>query len=316
MKPLRLALTLLAAGALLPAGMIGCRKAPVAQPPPAEPHRAEPPRAEPLTVTSDDDPLKSFTPDKPGMRFVPSTPGPVQPKNVKYPAQYVQAVNEAFRAFRARDWPATRAALDKADKILPPTPLTLNTRGAIFIEERNFEEGARLCEEALKLDPKFYAARFNLAEIPLVQGKYAESRKKFEKFVRENPKDELARFRVFLTLLLEKNYDDARRAIDQIPFPGDTPAYYYANSAWEFAHEDEAEAKKWLGRADWTFGPDKCALFSDSFYELGWMKRADAKKQESKSVLEPPAPPTSLLTVPAPPAQSTPLAPLVPPAPK
>ncbi len=250
MKPLRIALTALAAAGALP-------------------------------LLAADDPLKSFTPDAPGLRFVPSTPAPPSPNRGKvYPPAYIQAVNEVFRAFRTRDWPRTLEALDKADKILPPTPMTLNTRGAIFIEERNFEEGARLCQEALKLDPKFYAARFNLAEIPLVQGKYAESRKLFEKFLRENPKDELARFRVFLTLLLEKNYDDARRTIDQIPFPGDTPAYYFANAAWEFAHEQPDEAKKWLGRADWTFGPDKCAMFADSFYELGWMKRPEMKKTE------------------------------------
>ncbi len=247
-----------------------------------------------LPLMAAEDSLKSFTPDKPGLRFVPSTPGPQTGKTGKtYPPAYVQAVNEVFRAFRTRDWPRTREALDRADKILPPTPMTLNTRGAIAIEERNFEEGTRLCEEALKLDPKFYAARFNLAEIPLVQGRYAESRKMFEKFIRENPKDELARFRIFLTLLLEKNYDDARRSIDQIPFPGDTPSYYFDNAGWEFAHENPDEAKKWLGRADWTFGPDKCALFADSFYEIGWMKRPEVKK-------EPPVPASATAPQPAP----------------
>lgn len=282
MTPLRLALTvLLAAGAL------------------------------PLFAAEDS--LKSFTPDKPGLRFIPSTPAPQSPSRGKvYPPAYIQAVNEVFRAFRTRDWARTLEALDKADKILPPTPMTLNTRGAIKIEERNFEEGARLCEAALKLDPKFYAARFNLAEIPLVQGRYAESRKMFEKFIRENPKDELARFRIFLTLLLEKNYDDARRAIDQIPFPGDTPAYYYANAGWEFAHESPDEAKKWLGRADWTFGPDKCAMFADSFYEIGWMKRAEVKKAEpepASAAAPQPAPlaPTPLsLAPPAAPAPQQP----------
>ena len=242
-----------------------------------------------LPLLAAEDSLKSFTPDAPGLRFVPSTPAPPSPNRGKvYPPAYIQAVNEVFRVFRTRDWPRTLEALDKADKINPPTPMTLNTRGAIMIEQRNFEEGARLCEEALKLDPKFYAARFNLAEIPLVQGRYAESRKMFEKFIRDNPKDELARFRIFLTLLLEKNYDDARRAIDQIPFPGDTPAYYYANAAWEFAHESPDEAKKWLGRAEWTFGPDKCAMFADSFYEIGWMKRAEMKKAEPVPASAPP----------------------------
>ena len=263
-----------------------------------------------LPLVAAEDSLKSFTPDKPGLRFVPSTPGPQTGKAGKtYPPAYVQAVNEVFRAFRSRDWPRTLEALDRADKILPPTPMTLNTRGAIAIEERNFEEGTRLCEEALKLDPKFYAARFNLAEIPLVQGRYAESRKMFEKFIRENPKDELARFRIFLTLLLEKNYDDARRSIDQIPFPGDTPSYYYANAGWEFAHENPDEAKKWLGRADWTFGPDKCALFADSFYELGWMKRPEVKKEAPAPASATAPQPVPLAPAPlslAPPAETAP----------
>ena len=175
-----------------------------------------------LPLFAAEDPLQSFPPGKPGLRFIPSTPPPDTAANKLYPAAYIKAVGDVIRAFRARDWPQTLEFLDRADKIHPPTPVTLNTRAAIAIEEKKFEDGARLCQKALKLDPKFYPARFNLAEIELVQGRYAEARKAFEKFVRENPKDELARFRVFLTFLLEKNYDDARRSIDQIPFPGDT----------------------------------------------------------------------------------------------
>lgn len=249
-----------------------------------------------LRLVAAEDPLQSFTPEKPGLRFIPSTPVPKTDAGKLYPQAYIRAVSEVIRAFRKRDWALTAELLDKADKIHPPSPITLNTRGAIAIEEKKFEEGTRFCQEALKLDPKFYPARFNLAEIQLVQGNYAEARKLFEKFVRENSKDELARFRVFLTFLLEKNYDDARRAIDQIPFPGDTPAYYYANASWDFAHDRAAEAHKWLGRADWTFGPEKCAMFADSLYELGWLKRPAPKSAEVKPV--PPAPAASVKATP------------------
>ncbi|MCX6976519.1 MAG: hypothetical protein NTX04_00975 [Verrucomicrobia bacterium] len=220
-----------------------------------------------------DDPLQSFTPDKPGLRFIPSTPAPVTAANKMYPAAYIRAVSEVIKAFRARDWEKTELALTEADKIHPPSPVTLNTRGAMCIEQKDFKKGASYCEEALKLDPKFYPARFNLAEIELMERNYAAARKIFEKFVRENSKDELARFRVFLTYLLEENYSDARRTIDLIPFPGDTPAYYYANAAWDFAHKRPEEAKRWIGRANWTFVPDKCATFDDSIYELGWLER-------------------------------------------
>lgn len=253
-----------------------------------------------LPLCAAEDPLQSFTPEKPGLRFIPSTPAPATTANKLYPAPYLKAVGEVIRAFRTRNWPLTLELLDKADKIHPPSPVTLNTRGAMAIEQKNFAEGARLCQEALKLDPKFYPARFNLAEIELVQGHYPEARKMFEKFVRENPKDELARFRVFLTFLLEKNYDDARRAIDLIPFPGDTPAYYYANASWDFAHDRAAEAHKWLGRADWTFGAEKSQVFADSLYELGWIKRPEPKAVEIKPVPPAPAAPTAPPATPKP----------------
>ena len=73
-----------------------------------------------------------------------------------------------------------------------------------------------------------------------------------------------------------------RRVVKGAQHPGDTPAYYYANAGWEFAHESPDEAKKWLGRAEWTFGPDKCATFADSLYEIGWIKRPEPKPAAAK----------------------------------
>ena len=46
-------------------------------------------------------------------------------------------------------------------------------RGAVAIEKGQFEEGLKFCQQALKLDPKFFPARFNICEIPFQQGKNA-----------------------------------------------------------------------------------------------------------------------------------------------
>lgn len=190
------------------------------------------------------------------------------------PPAYVEAVREAVIQFSNRDFPKTREALDRADAMLPPTPLTLNTRGAILIEERKFEEGAEFCRRALEIDPQFYPARFNLCEIPMIQRRYAEAREQFLKILDEYPRDELVMFRIMLTHLVEKDDAAARRVLDRIPFPGSTCSYYYANAAWEFAHGNEEEAHKWMKRGNWVFKPQMTINFADAMREIGWIKTA------------------------------------------
>ncbi|MGB8166566.1 MAG: tetratricopeptide repeat protein [Chthoniobacteraceae bacterium] len=190
--------------------------------------------------------------------------------------EYLAALREAVRAFNARDFAAAIKSIDAAEAINPPNPLTLNTRGAALIEQKKFDEGSAFCRKALEIDPKFYPARFNLCEVPLVQKRYPEARAMFKQLVDENPKDELAQFRILLTWLLENNDVEARRVLDAIPFPSNTPAYYYGNAAWEFAHGNDAEANKWVMRGNWVFKPDVTANFSQPFIEIGWLKAVPA----------------------------------------
>ena len=197
-----------------------------------------------------------------------------------YPIEYRNALAEMVKAFNVRDFPATLEAIDKAEKILPPNPHTMNTRAAVFIEKREFEAGRKLCEDVLKIEPKYYPARFNLGEIPMMEGKYPESRLVFQKLLSENPRDELVQFRVFLTYLLEKNDSAAREILGKFKFPSDTPAFYYANAAWEYSRGNEAEAKAWIERGTWVFGEDKSVNFSESLIQIGWMQRPAPPKKE------------------------------------
>lgn len=196
------------------------------------------------------------------------------PPTNQLPPAYIEAVRSAVTAFSDRDFAKTINALDKAETMVPPTPLTLNTRGAVYIEQKKYDEGAELCRRALKIDPKFYPARFNLCEIPLMQKSYAQARAAFQVLLDEFPKDELVMFRILLTHLLEKNDPEARRMLDRIPFPGKTASYYYANAAWEFAHGNEEEAHKWIKRGNWVFNPRMTVNFSDAFVEIGWLKES------------------------------------------
>jgi tetratricopeptide (TPR) repeat protein len=190
-----------------------------------------------------------------------------------YPPAYISTLRDAMRSFSERDFPTAIALVDKADTLHAPTPESLNVRGAIAIEEHRFEQGRTLCIEALKQDPHFFPARFNLAEIPFVQGKYAEARNIFQKLQDEHPKDELLQFRIYLTYLLEKNDSAAKDALERVPFLSNTPIYYYSHAAWEFAHGNQKEAGDWVEHGNWVFPPFRTRNFADVFYDLGWLQR-------------------------------------------
>ncbi len=218
--------------------------------------------------------------------------------------EYLNALREAVRAFNARDFTATVKAIDAAEALSPPNALTLNTRGAALIEQNKFADGADYCRKALAIDPKFYPARFNLCEVPLVQKRYPEARGMFQQLLEESPKDELVQFRILLTWLLEGKDEEARRALESIPFPGNTPAYYYGNAAWEFTHGNPEEANKWVMRGNWVFKPDVTANFSQPFLEIGWLKAVPPASTTLPELLPQDSPPPARLELspPTPPA--------------
>jgi tetratricopeptide (TPR) repeat protein len=205
--------------------------------------------------------------------FLASVSASFAQKLDSYPPEYRAGLVEMAKAFSARDFPATIAAIEQLEKMAPPNAHTVNTRAAVMIEEHKYDEGRRLCQEALKLDPKYYPAKFNLGEIPLMEGKYPEARAIFQALLNANPRDELVQFRIFLTFLLEKNDAAAREILGKLKFPSDTPAFYYANAAWEFTRDNKDEGKAWVERGNWVFGKDKAQNFAESLIQQGWIER-------------------------------------------
>lgn len=194
-----------------------------------------------------------------------------------YPPAYVTVLRGAIQSFTDRDFEAATRQLNEADKMFPASVYALNMRGAIAIEQKRFDEGEKYCQAALEQEPKFFPARFNLAEIPFVQKRYAKARQGFEELLEKDPKNELLQYRVFLTYLLEGNESAAQKALDAIRFPSNTAAYYYAHAAWEFAHGNEEKALGWIRSGDWVFPPFRNTHFADVLYDLGWLKRPDSK---------------------------------------
>lgn len=195
------------------------------------------------------------------------------------PPDYIKTVQSAMRSFAARDFKTALALVDKSEQIYQPTAMTVNVRAAIAIEDKKFDEGKEYCLKALQLDPKFFPALFNLAEIPFMQGKYAEARLAYEKLLDDESSVDLIKFRLYLTYLLEKNDEVAKQLLDKIPLLNDTPIYFYGYAAWEFAHGDEKKAQGYLNSAETVFPKSKLGNFLDVFYDIGWLKRPTGAEQ-------------------------------------
>ncbi len=183
------------------------------------------------------------------------------------------AVRKAIEHFDARNFAGTIQQCEVMEKIAPASAVVINMRAAVAIEERRLEEGNELCRKALELDPRYFPARFNLAEILFLQKKFAESRDGFEQLLAEDPANELVQYRVFLTYLLEGNDAAAEDALKRIKYPGNSGAYYYAKAAWAIKHGQQEEGDGWIKSGDWVFSRQKNYHLAEALYDLGWLKR-------------------------------------------
>ncbi|HEV3244245.1 MAG TPA: tetratricopeptide repeat protein [Chthoniobacterales bacterium] len=187
-------------------------------------------------------------------------------------------VEQARQAYQQRDFVAARKFIDDADAADPNQPATLNLRGEILLEQKQFDQAEAEFKKALKADSKFRQAQFNLALVPLKKKDYATARDRFEALLSKVPggdKSEAAqliKFNVYMTWLLESKDSRAQKLMEQFQFTGDTPALYYAQAAWEFKHNNPTKATDWITSAKKIYSPALNVVFADSFYDLGWMQ--------------------------------------------
>ncbi len=185
---------------------------------------------------------------------------------------------QAQQALRQRDFATARKLVDEADQAQPNQPTTLNLRGEILMEQKEFGEAEAAFKKAAKLDPKFREAQYNLAQIPFKKKDYAKARERFQALLERTPGGdknqaaELMKFKIYMTLLLEGKDSRAQAMMEQFQFTGDTPALYYAQAAWEFKHNNPEKAADWSASAKKIYSPALNSVFADAFYDVGWMQ--------------------------------------------
>ena len=189
---------------------------------------------------------------------------------------------QALQAYEQRDLESASKLAAEADHTAPNQPQILNLRGEILLEQQKYDEAERFFKDALKADPKFREAQFNLADVPFRNKDYATARDRFQALLKQTPGGDknhaaqLINFKIFLTYLLEGKDSRAQKLMEQFQFTGDTPSLYYAQAAWEFQHNNPEKANDWITSARKIYPLASNDLYAAGFYDLGWLKSAAA----------------------------------------
>src|SRR5213083_2061426 len=187
---------------------------------------------------------------------------------------------QALQAYEQRDFDSAAKLAEQADTAEPNQPQVLNLRGAILLEQQKYDEAEGFFKEALKVDPKFREAQFNLADVPFRNKDYTKARDRFQALLKQTPGGDknqaaqLINFRIFLTYLLEGKDSRAQKLMEQFQFSGDTPSLYYAQAAWQFKHDNADKANDWIASARKIYPSASNAMYAAGFYDLGWLTGA------------------------------------------
>jgi tetratricopeptide (TPR) repeat protein len=185
----------------------------------------------------------------------------------------------ARQKLESGNFKAAQATLDQFEQVNKPNADSLDLRGILLMEEGKFDEAAKALEAAHNANRASFNPRLHAGDLLLRQKKFKEARDAYEALLKDTKialLTERLRFAILITYLGERDDTNARTALERIAFPTQTPAYYYAQAAWSFAHGKSAEGQKWIKGASKIFPPQAEAWFARPLYELGWIKEKPA----------------------------------------
>lgn len=195
--------------------------------------------------------------------------------------------NAAFRAFDSNKFAEALKQLDAIDARQPDLAASKNLRGVILMRQGNYDQAEAALQDASRIDPKFWNARFNIAEIPFLKKDWPEARNRFEQLLSSGESDlakeasQLIQYKILLTYLLEgkDNMVDSIQA--KLELSPDTPAVNYVKAAVALQQKNQKEAKDWISAAEKNFSPQLNKLFAESLYEVGWLEKPAGEARPS-----------------------------------
>lgn len=178
---------------------------------------------------------------------------------------------QAMTVFEEDKYDEALKLLIEADEKAPNEPFVLNFIGAVYSKKKDYAKADEYFKKALELQPDNFPARFNVGEIMFLQKKFTEAADYFEVMGTDYPKNELVRFKIFLCQLMLDKTDEAKRMLDKMKFPGETPAWYYSQAAWELKKKNGWKANDHRKAAELMFGK-QTELYEESLKDSGLLK--------------------------------------------
>ena len=209
----------------------------------------------------------------------------VAPSKSELEAMY----DKAFREFDGNNYEQALKDLDAIDVRQPDLAESQNLRGVILMRQKDYEKAEVALQKALASDPKFWNARFNLAEIPFLAKNWPEARKRFQDLLTGNASElqgeatQLIQYKVLITYLMEGKEDMVEAIKGKFELAPETPALQYAVASIALNKKDEKAAKEALAAAEKSFSPQLNKLFAESLYEVGWLEKPAG---QSRAALE------------------------------
>lgn len=190
---------------------------------------------------------------------------------------YQTAYSAAIQAFNENRYPEALAKLDEAEAVEPGLVSTLNLRGAIHVNQREFTKAAESFHKIIPLDPDNDVAHFNYGETLFLMKNYAQAKESFQRYLntKGNQKNALGRFKVLLCDILGGNIEQARKTVAELRPTISHPLEYFARAALLFHAGKDEEARGYLVSAFDIYQAGMNLAFADSFVEIGWLKREE-----------------------------------------
>jgi Flp pilus assembly protein TadD len=159
----------------------------------------------------------------------------------------IDVLQKASREFQQRNYTESLKILE-AEGGASPHPEILNMRGAVLSELGRNKEAVAMFQWALDGDPTHFWARYNLAEIALMDGDLALARKYFLGIAPQTPdQKELLALKLLLIDLRSGDEASARRQLPE--WPPVSAAGYAAYAAMAHAAGDNAKRAALLSEA-------------------------------------------------------------------
>jgi tetratricopeptide (TPR) repeat protein len=186
---------------------------------------------------------------------------------------YDAAIKKAAQALGAGNLAEADKQAEVAAKFEPDSAQTANLRGVIAVQRKQYDDAASRFAQAITADEKFYPAKLNLADVLLLQGKYADARMRYEELQQVDPKSELLQFKIVVADVLDDRQFQALQLINGMTFPGNTPAYYFARAAVLLRQSQEKEAQQYFTNARKYYDEQQCGYFLRFLQQNGLAKR-------------------------------------------